>query len=58
MSKTSYGMYFRRCILWRACSAADMALKAPPPPAPVYSWTGCYVGGNGGGVGAPMCVAG
>jgi outer membrane immunogenic protein len=32
-------------------SAADMALKAPPPvPAPVYNWTGCYVGGNGGGL--------
>ena len=29
--------------------AADMAVKAPPPAppsAPVYSWTGCYVGGN------------
>jgi outer membrane immunogenic protein len=26
--------------------AADMAIKAPPPPAPVYSWTGFYVGGN------------
>jgi outer membrane immunogenic protein len=28
-----------------------MAVKAPaeqPPPAPVYTWTGCYVGGNGG----------
>jgi outer membrane immunogenic protein len=33
--------------------AADMAVKAPPapapPPAPVYSWTGCYIGGNVGG---------
>jgi outer membrane immunogenic protein len=30
-------------------SAADMPLKAPPPPpAPVYSWTGFYVGANGG----------
>jgi len=30
-----------------AASAADMPLKAPPPPpAPVYSWTGAYVGGN------------
>ena len=27
--------------------AADMPVKAPPPPpAPVYSWTGCYIGGN------------
>jgi outer membrane immunogenic protein len=31
-------------------NAADMALKAaPPPPAPVYSWTGCYIGANVGG---------
>lgn len=32
-------------------SAADMAVKAPPivPPA-VYNWTGCYIGGNGGGL--------
>jgi outer membrane immunogenic protein len=31
-------------------SAADMPLKAPPPaPAPVYSWTGFYIGGNVGG---------
>src|ERR1700744_3656773 len=30
--------------------AADMPLKAPPPPpAPVYSWTGFYIGGNAGG---------
>jgi outer membrane immunogenic protein len=30
--------------------AADMAVKAPPPPSPVqsYSWTGFYVGGNAG----------
>jgi outer membrane immunogenic protein len=31
-----------------AASAADMPLKAPPPPVP-YIWTGCYVGGNVGG---------
>jgi outer membrane immunogenic protein len=30
--------------------AADMAVKAPPPtPAPVYNWTGWYVGVNAGG---------
>ena len=23
--------------------AADLPYKAPPPPAPVYNWTGCYV---------------
>ena len=29
--------------------AADLPVKAPPPPpAPVYSWTGCYLGVNGG----------
>jgi outer membrane immunogenic protein len=30
-------------------NAADLARKAPPPmvaPAPVYSWTGCYVGAH------------
>jgi outer membrane immunogenic protein len=34
--------------------AADMAVKAPlykaPPPPPVFSWTGCYIGGFGGGL--------
>ena len=31
--------------------AADMPVKAPPsPPAATYSWTGCYVGGNIGGI--------
>ena len=29
--------------------AADMPLKAPPPPpAPIYTWTGFYIGGFGG----------
>lgn len=32
-------------------SAADMPLKAPPLVAPpVFSWTGCYIGANGGGL--------
>src|SRR6516162_8601590 len=33
-----------------AAGAADLAFKAPPPMlAPVFSWTGFYVGGNIGG---------
>jgi outer membrane immunogenic protein len=32
----------------QAVSAADLPLKAPPP-APVYNWTGFYVGANVGG---------
>jgi outer membrane immunogenic protein len=34
-----------------AALAADRAVPAyapPPPPVPVYTWTGCYVGGNAG----------
>jgi outer membrane immunogenic protein len=35
-------------------SAADLPRKAPPaappPPPPVLTWTGCYIGGNVGGV--------
>jgi outer membrane immunogenic protein len=30
--------------------AADMPLKALPPPVALYTWTGCYVGANGGGL--------
>jgi len=33
--------------LGNSAIAADMPVKAPPPaPAPVYTWTGCYIGGN------------
>lgn len=31
--------------------AADMPVKAPPVPAPVFSWTGCYIGANAGWIG-------
>jgi outer membrane immunogenic protein len=34
-----------------AAMAADMPLKAPPPPpAPVFTWNGCYLGGSVGGI--------
>jgi opacity protein-like surface antigen len=32
-----------------AASAADLPMKAPIMPAPVYNWTGWYIGGNIGG---------
>lgn len=38
-------------------SAADMPVKAPPPPPPpIYSWTGFYIGGNGGWGQSNNCV--
>jgi outer membrane immunogenic protein len=39
-------------------SAADMPVKAPPPPlpAPIYNWTGFYIGGNGGWAQSRNCV--
>src|ERR1700729_3371007 len=36
---------------WSAANAADMPYKVPqyaPPPAPAYSWTGCYVDAGAG----------
>jgi outer membrane immunogenic protein len=30
--------------------AADMPFKTLPPPVPVFTWTGCYLGGNLGGI--------
>jgi outer membrane immunogenic protein len=32
--------------LANTATAADMPVKAPPAPAPVSTWTGCYIGGN------------
>jgi len=40
-----------------SASAADMAVKAPPPaPLPViYNWSGFYIGANGGGAWSDKC---
>jgi opacity protein-like surface antigen len=39
-------------MLSASAIAAEMPLKARPPAPPAPSWNGCYVGGNGGWVGA------
>jgi outer membrane immunogenic protein len=38
--------------------AADLPLKAVAPPAPVYNWTGFYIGGNLGGAFASSTLTG
>jgi outer membrane immunogenic protein len=41
---------FAAMMFGGAAQAADMPVKAPPPPAPVmYNWTGFYIGGHIGG---------
>jgi outer membrane immunogenic protein len=34
----------------QGASGADVPVKALPPPAPIFKWTGFYVGANGGGI--------
>src|ERR1700675_3188824 len=51
MKKAFLGVAAIAAMLGTPALAADMPLKAPPPPpAPVWSWTGCYIGINGGGL--------
>jgi outer membrane immunogenic protein len=50
--KTRYGWALASAMLLGgigSASAADMAVKAMPPPAPVWNWTGFYIGGSVGG---------
>ncbi len=53
MKKIAIGIAAIVALIAVPALAADMAMKAPPtpapPPAPVYSWTGFYVGANVGG---------
>jgi hypothetical protein len=52
MNKIAGGIAAIAALIGAPAFAADMAVKAPPPaPAPVYSWTGWYVGGNLGYIG-------
>ncbi len=47
MKKLMFGIAAIAALVGTPALAADLALKAPPPPAG-FSWTGCYAGGNAG----------
>jgi outer membrane immunogenic protein len=52
MTKVAVAIAVIAALVGTPVLAADMAVKAPPPaapPAPIYSWTGFYVGVDGGG---------
>jgi len=49
MRKAAIGFVALVSIIGTPVLAADMAVKAPPPPVLVDSWTGFYVGANVGG---------
>ena len=51
MQKTVLGITAIAALIGTPAFAADVAVKAPPAPAPLptYSWTGFYVGGTAGG---------
>jgi outer membrane immunogenic protein len=46
MKNIAIGIAVIAVLIGTPALAADMPLKAPPPPAPTYNWTGFYVGGN------------
>ena len=52
MRRAAFGLLASLVVVAAAplgvASAADMAIKAPPAPAPAESWTGFYAGINGG----------
>ena len=48
MKRASLAVVSALMLTVPAAQAADMALKAPPPPVPVCNWCGWYVGVNAG----------
>jgi outer membrane immunogenic protein len=52
MNKLSFATFGLAALIAGPAAAADLAVKARPLPPPVYifSWTGCYFGGNVGGL--------
>lgn len=51
MKKAALGIIAIAALIGTPALAADMALKAAPPPPPAFSWTGFYLGGFVGGAG-------
>lgn len=49
MKSLLFGIAVIAGMLATPALAADMPVKAPPPPPPMPTWTGCYLGINGGG---------
>ena len=50
MRKVAFSVAVATVLLSAPALAADMAVKAHPPAIPAaYSWTGCYIGAEGGG---------
>jgi len=49
MSKALISSVVFGMLIAGGATAAEMPLKAPAPPPPVFSWTGWYIGVNGGG---------
>jgi outer membrane immunogenic protein len=53
MKKFLAGVSLAFVAFVQSANAADLSVPlAPPIAAPVYSWSGCYVGGSGGGIGS------
>jgi outer membrane immunogenic protein len=56
MKKFLLGSIAAAAFIASPAMAADMAVKAPvykappPPPVALFTWTGCYIGGHGGGL--------
>ena len=54
MKQLAFGSLFAAVVMTvGAASAADLGRPAPvykAPPVQVFSWTGCYIGGNAGGI--------
>jgi len=49
MKKIVVGFSVLLGLMGAQALAADLPLRSPPPVAPLFTWTGCYVGGQVGG---------